>query len=624
MCVQCNRKREDPQMINIIQQEGGSAMNENSEGMGIVAGKGGDQKSGPMRRIGAVLTKLLTLFVILEPIWMLLPFAGFLYGSVLHIQMLNQNPHTAWLTHFVFPVLTLGLTGPVLIIVGFALFLVGAAQIYWAKIRRSGLVTRGLYSFVRHPQYISLTLFGLGVLLAWGRAITFIAFFVMMFLYYYLTKSEEQSCIRIFGEEYERYRERTSYIIPGDKLLRPLCGMSPHIEVSSPLRVAGAFALTMAICFGAMWLVQSIKLSTQVVPFLTAEVPLNDAHRDATINKTTADNTQRIPFVQDGRIGVVRGPYRNARERGFAERVLQRMPHSKTLADFLAFLDEPGSDVLVVWCIPYTKPEKAGRLARYADMWSGGHAPAPDPYDHDRGRLVLMRCSLSPGAAISDSLADKSTRKIVQCCVAKVNFERPEGEDIVVADGCTRGPEFPVEQRWAFFLHQFEPIEKPAGLATGTATCSESPASARLVLVQAPVLRARVDPAFAKEILHRLVSSETFQDRMRRAGVGGNVIAVAFPRPGSNWYQRHHGKPQVSVLVMLARLTGDKNAPLDDLFRAGGRELSSAFVAPVDLNIDPPADSVGQITMSGPRRDLEEQWSLFLSGLGAGSPRDRR
>ncbi|MHC4781012.1 MAG: hypothetical protein ACYTFG_20760, partial [Planctomycetota bacterium] len=58
-------------------------------------------------RIGEWVLKVLSLFVILEPIWMLLPFAGFLYGSVFHIQFLNRNESTAWLTHFVFPVLTL-------------------------------------------------------------------------------------------------------------------------------------------------------------------------------------------------------------------------------------------------------------------------------------------------------------------------------------------------------------------------------------------------------------------------------------------------------------------------------------------------------------------------------------
>ena len=81
-----------------------------------------------LRRAGEWLLKLLSLFVILEPIWMLLPFAGFLYGSVLRIEALGRNPATAWLTHFVFPVLTLGWLGPILVLTGFAVFCVGAAR----------------------------------------------------------------------------------------------------------------------------------------------------------------------------------------------------------------------------------------------------------------------------------------------------------------------------------------------------------------------------------------------------------------------------------------------------------------------------------------------------------------
>ncbi|MCX7007882.1 MAG: hypothetical protein NTY53_11665, partial [Kiritimatiellaeota bacterium] len=60
------------------------------------------------RAVLEFLLKVLGFFVILEPVWMLLPFAGFLYGSVLQIENLNQHPQTAWLTHFVFPILTGG------------------------------------------------------------------------------------------------------------------------------------------------------------------------------------------------------------------------------------------------------------------------------------------------------------------------------------------------------------------------------------------------------------------------------------------------------------------------------------------------------------------------------------
>jgi len=218
-------------------------------------------KRGALAGVGEWALKIVGLFVILEPIWMLLPFAGFLYGSVLHIQALNRNPSTASLAHFVFPVLTGGWLGPVLVVVGFLVFLIGAGQIYAAKIFKSGLVTRGLYRFVRHPQYIALTLFGVGILLTWGRRITFIAFFAMMFLYYYLAKSEERNCIRLFGEAYERYRKRTSFIIPGDRHLRGLAAKLPKLRLPAAVRVTLAFAVAMAICFAVMWLIQSVSVA---------------------------------------------------------------------------------------------------------------------------------------------------------------------------------------------------------------------------------------------------------------------------------------------------------------------------------------------------------------------------
>jgi len=293
-----------------------------------------EQKPSVIRRLGSLVVKVLSLFVILEPIWMLLPFAGFLYGSVLRIQTLNQNPRTAWLTHFVFPVLTGGLLGPVLVVLGFVLFCVGAGQIYTAKIRKSGLVTGGLYRLVRHPQYIALTFFGLGILLTWGRAITFIAFFVMMFLYYYLARSEERTCVRLFGEAYERYRERTSFVFPGDKYLRPLAARVPGLRLPATARVAAAFVVMLAACFALIWLIDLVKESLRQVPYLVAEVPLGPAEAGAG-PEIRAVEANGVPFVCSERIAVARGPYRNAWASGFAEGVLRRLPRSPKLRGFL-------------------------------------------------------------------------------------------------------------------------------------------------------------------------------------------------------------------------------------------------------------------------------------------------
>lgn len=573
----------------------------------------GGEKRGLLGRVGEWALKVLGLFVILEPIWMLLPFAGFLYGSVLRIQTLNQNPSTAWLTHFVFPILTLRWLGPVLVVVGFVLFLAGAGQIYWAKIRRSGLVTRGLYRFVRHPQYISLTLFGVGILLTWGRAIMWLAFFLMMLVYYYLAKSEERGCIRLFGEDYERYRERTSFVFPGDRALRPLGAKLGTLRLPAPVRVAGAFALTMAICFLLMWLIQTVKAATITVPYLTATVPFGPPDEAATRMDITGHEAAGVPFVRAGRAAVVRGPYRSAWAVGFAERVLQRLRQSKALEGFLSFLDEADGDVLIVFCAPYERPGTPGRPGMHKGGGPGGRGPAPDPHGPDRVRLILMRCTLAPGASIGDAFADRSKRQIRGACIAPVNLDRPKGEDIVEGEVFRPGPGFPGEKRWDFFLQQLaqRPVAAPR---VASAVVPGRAAEGMLVLVKAPILRTRLDPAFAREILDRLAASAKFRGRLRKSGVGGNVIAVAFPRPGSNWYREHHGTPQISAFVVLARLK--EGAAPDELFRRARRELLSAFIADMDFKVARAEDCVGTITAIGPRRDLEERWSFFLSGVG--------
>src|SRR3989339_1061373 len=91
-----------------------------------------------LSRLADILLKIAAFFVILEPIWMLLPFAGFLYGSVMHIQMLSSNPKLSWLVYFVLPPHKLFPLGIILVAVGFLIFLIGASQIYYSKLFKKG------------------------------------------------------------------------------------------------------------------------------------------------------------------------------------------------------------------------------------------------------------------------------------------------------------------------------------------------------------------------------------------------------------------------------------------------------------------------------------------------------
>lgn len=574
-----------------------------------------DGGTGGLRSVGEWALKVLSVFVILEPVWMLLPFAGFLYGSVLRIETLNRNPGTAWLTHFVFPVLTGGWLGPILTVVGFGVFLVGAGQIYTAKWRKTGLVTNGLYRSVRNPQYISLTLFGVGILLAWGRAITYIAFFVMMFFYYYLSRSEERNCRRLFGEAYEAYRERTSFILPGDRHLRPLGVKLSGLNLPAPIRLLSAFALAMLLCFGSMSLINAVKTRTAHVPYLSTTVTFDAVPPSAPRPGMTASVAGGIPFVEAGRLAVVRGPHSNARAPGFAGRLVRRLPESEKLAGFLSFLDDSSTDVAIVFCGSYEGGRKGAGSERVREDPSA-RGSKPDRGSTGRVRLLLLRASLAPGASVADALADTSKRELRGGCVALVDLDLPEGRDIVEADGRTRGPGFPAEERWDYFAAQFTALP---GFGLDGEQAAAAPGdwrSAQLALVRAPILRTRLDPAFAEEIRDRLAGSDRFRTHLRNAGAGGDVVAVGFPRPGPNWYREYHGDPQVSVMVMLVRLAD--SGRLEDIFLADGRKLLGAFIADVDFKIPASEDSVAQLTSIGPRRDLEQRWDFLLSGIGGG------
>jgi protein-S-isoprenylcysteine O-methyltransferase Ste14 len=162
--------------------------------------------------------------VVLEFLFMISPFAFHFYaayGPVLNV--LHATPVTSWLTGFFLPHFSLttspilnGLKGAgfVLAGLGLALFLVGAVQVYGAKLLRRGAVTGGLYRWVRHPQYLALAILGLGVVLIWPRFLVLLSYLLMLFLYYLLARWEEERCLAKYGESYRQYLGKTGRIVP--------------------------------------------------------------------------------------------------------------------------------------------------------------------------------------------------------------------------------------------------------------------------------------------------------------------------------------------------------------------------------------------------------------------------
>jgi len=96
-------------------------------------------------------------------------------------------------------VMALSLT---LMLMGYTLLSKGWTQIHAA---RGGLVTDGIYSYARHPQYTGLFLVIIGFLVQWPTILTVIMAPVLLFAYVHLARVEERRAEVEFGVEYNEY-----------------------------------------------------------------------------------------------------------------------------------------------------------------------------------------------------------------------------------------------------------------------------------------------------------------------------------------------------------------------------------------------------------------------------------
>jgi protein-S-isoprenylcysteine O-methyltransferase Ste14 len=78
------------------------------------------------------------------------------------------------------------------------------------------LVTRGIYTHIRHPMYLALLVYSLGQAIALPNWIAGPSYLVAMTLLFALrVGAEERMMLEEFGEEYEAYRKRTDRLVPG-------------------------------------------------------------------------------------------------------------------------------------------------------------------------------------------------------------------------------------------------------------------------------------------------------------------------------------------------------------------------------------------------------------------------
>lgn len=109
----------------------------------------------------------------------------------------------------------------VAMVLGYSIVFSGASLVAegWRRIHRAQgddqLMTDGVYSRVRHPQYTGffLIVFGEGVV-HWPTIVSLAAFPIIVIAYTLLAKKEERDMIAKFGDEYREYQRRVPMFIP--------------------------------------------------------------------------------------------------------------------------------------------------------------------------------------------------------------------------------------------------------------------------------------------------------------------------------------------------------------------------------------------------------------------------
>jgi protein-S-isoprenylcysteine O-methyltransferase Ste14 len=194
-------------------------------------------------------------FVIgLEILIMISPAAGFFYAAFNPFLLsLAQYSATRWLTAFFLPHMisppdfllkSVRVFGSLLFVVGAAVFVICAGQVYYNKFTRKGVALGGLYSRIRHPQYLGLALTGLGLSILWPRFLVVALWAVMVVLYYLLARDEERRMLGQFGEEYRRYMDQSGMFLPK----KVEVAVERLVPLRNPALRTAAVLLLLALC----------------------------------------------------------------------------------------------------------------------------------------------------------------------------------------------------------------------------------------------------------------------------------------------------------------------------------------------------------------------------------------
>ncbi|MCP3683023.1 MAG: DUF1295 domain-containing protein [bacterium] len=99
----------------------------------------------------------------------------------------------------------------VLMVIGALLILVGWVTLY-RNIKKQSFVTKGIYAYSRHPQYLGFILIIIGWFIGWPTILTLIFTPILVYKYVKVCKTEEKE-IQKKNVEYRRYMWRVPFFV---------------------------------------------------------------------------------------------------------------------------------------------------------------------------------------------------------------------------------------------------------------------------------------------------------------------------------------------------------------------------------------------------------------------------
>jgi len=265
------------------------------------------------KRMAAYSSIAVFVIMALEVMIMISPFAFFFYSVFSPVfNFLGQHAATRWTTMFFLPHMILPPTGflkavriagSVLFVAGFLGFTICALQVYLGKIFKWGIASKGIYKKIRHPQYLLLGIWGIGMAILWPRFIVLASLSLMFVLYYFLARDEERRMSSQYGDSYREYMNRTGMFLPRF-LERPLATLANQVIPTPALKHAVIPVLLVFLVMGSGVFLRAVTLNSlplttennlTLVPILPEDSPLG---RPAIRGILNAAQLGEVPFLK--------------------------------------------------------------------------------------------------------------------------------------------------------------------------------------------------------------------------------------------------------------------------------------------------------------------------------------